>query len=264
MCRLFGFAFSDTTKENKKIEYLNSFRQLALTGAVLNQSVPGHQDGWGTAVYTEGVTIPSVYKSIHSALYDDNNFDSHQLFQNNIPQSGVAHLRKKTVGEVSLLNTHPFVDGTYSFVHNGTICASEQTYGELATSCDGNTDSERLFKKFLEIKKNDNLSTEEAFRVMLLETKRLYPGYSAINTILHDGDALYVSRVINTDRPHLEYTKDQMESYYTVYLGKTKNGDNFISSEKINIDDIVHTSLSNNTFCVIDRTTGASVCNSLA
>ena len=262
MCRLFAFAFSDTIEENKKIQYLNSFRQLSLTGAVLNQSIPGHQDGWGTAVYTEGTATPYVYKSVQSALID-NDFNSFRLFQNKIPQSGVAHLSKKTVGEVSLLNTHPFVDGTYSFVHNGTICAGEQTYGELASTCNGDTDSERLFKKFLEIKKVGNLSTQEAFKMMLLETKRSYPSYSAINTILHDGEAMYVSRIINTERPHSEYTKDQMENYYTVYLGRTKEGDSFISSEKIDIDDIVHTSLSNNTFCVIDKRTGVSVCNTL-
>lgn len=262
MCRLFAFAFSDTTEEDTKIQYLNSFRQLSLTGAVLNHSVPGHQDGWGTAVYTEGVVTPSVYKSVQSALADID-FDQQHLFHNKLPQSGVAHLRKKTVGEVSLLNTHPFVDGAYSFAHNGTICDTEQTYGELASGCQGNTDSERLFKKFLEIKKNSNLSTQEAFKIMLLETKRLYPSFSAINTILHDGDSMYVSRVVNVERFNCEYTKDQIENYYTIYLGVTKNGDSFISSEKMNTDEIIHTSLANNTFCIIDRTTGTSICNTL-
>lgn len=262
MCRLFAFAFSDTTEEDTKMRYLNSFRALSLTGSVLNQSVPGHQDGWGAAVYTEGFAVPHVYKSVQSAL-SDNDFDQQHLFHNKTPQSGVAHLRKKTVGDVSLLNTHPFVDGSYSFVHNGTICANDQTYCELASGCQGDTDSERLFKKFLEIKKESNLSTQEAFKKMLLETKRSYPNYSAINTILHDGDAMYVSRVINTERTNCEYTKDQMENYYTVYLGRTKEGDSFISSEKINREEVVHTPLSNNTFCTVDKKTGISVCDSL-
>ena len=168
MCRLFAFSFQVETIENKRAEYLNSFRNLSVEGRVLNRMFPGHEDGWGAAIYTKGETVPSVYKSVASA-FGDGDFKNVKVFKNGMPQTGIAHLRKKTVGDASLVNTHPFVDGVYSFAHNGTV--SEGLYEELASRCEGGTDSERLFRKFLTIKEKGGLSTHDAYKEMLVETK---------------------------------------------------------------------------------------------
>jgi glutamine amidotransferase len=61
----------------------------------------------------------------------------------------VAHIRKKTVGELSLANTHPFRRDRFVFAHNGTIHAIDalvtRTSREQLARIEGDTDSERLF-----------------------------------------------------------------------------------------------------------------------
>lgn len=261
MCRLFAFSFQNSTQEEKRIQYLSIFKELSISGAVLNKNNPGHMDGWGAATYKRDTLFPSVYKSIIPASNDQEFLDK-DIFKNGIPETGVVHLRKKTVGEATLPNTHPFVQEEYSFIHNGTI-GTDCPYSEFSEECQGVTDSERLFRKFLAIKKSEKISTLEAYKKMITETKIAYPLYSAINTILHDGNFVYISRVINFENLQSLYKKEDIEEYYTLYIGKTKSGDNFVSSEKIAEDDIVYTSLPNNTFCVIDRSTGTETCSTL-
>jgi predicted glutamine amidotransferase len=61
----------------------------------------------------------------------------------------VAHVRKATVGELSLANTHPFRRGDFVFAHNGTVHAIDaivaRTAPEQLALVQGATDSERLF-----------------------------------------------------------------------------------------------------------------------
>ncbi len=254
MCRLFAFSFTESTTQQEKLECLNSFRKLAVTGAVLASSESGHQDGWGISLYKHKDTTPHIYKSIAQAL-EDKEFKAETFFSNISLESGLAHLRKKTVGEASLLNTHPFIDGKYSFIHNGTIAKETAPYEELSALCEGATDSERLFRRFLEIKNSRDISTLQAFTIMIEETKTSYTSYSAINTVLHDGDYMYVSRVINTHNPH--YEASAVESYYTLYLGATPNGDTVISSEEIAYKDITYTLLPNNSISVIPLSAGS-------
>lgn len=61
----------------------------------------------------------------------------------------VAHIRKKTVGGLSLTNTHPFQRGDFVFAHNGTVHAIDKLVAQTAPAhlarVEGDTDSERLF-----------------------------------------------------------------------------------------------------------------------
>ncbi len=61
----------------------------------------------------------------------------------------VPHVRARTVGGVSLANTHPFHQGRWVLAHNGTIedlaYIREQTSPERALQREGETDSEWLF-----------------------------------------------------------------------------------------------------------------------
>ena len=75
-----------------------------------------HPDGWGVAYYVD--EAPHVTKSAATALTD-------QLFQrvSGIVSSEtvVAHVRKATQGDLSVLNAHPFQYGRWVFAHNGDI-----------------------------------------------------------------------------------------------------------------------------------------------
>ncbi len=242
MCRLFAFSFSKNTPKDSRISSVALFKALSVTGQVLPTSSPGHADGWGVALYDSNKTVPLAHKSVLPA-HADLTFLDDTFFCDDVEQSGLMHLRKKTIGDTLLINTHPFIEDGYSFIHNGTISHAE-AYPRIAKMCTGGTDSERLFKRFLEIKKSENVATEEAFIRMLEETKELYPSYSAINTILHDGGNIYASRVINLDSS--SYARSDLLSYYTLYIGKTMSGDIIVSSEKIPHQDISYTLLPNN------------------
>lgn len=254
MCRLFAFSFNKDTEIEEKISCINSFKKLSITGSVLNISSPGHADGWGLAVYQGSNDLPYLYKSITSAGMD-NDFKAESFLLEKGEESGLIHLRKKTIGEASLVNTHPFVEGIYSFIHNGTIAQGDELYTELSSCCEGATDSERIFKRFLEIKKNESMTTTQAYTQMISETRDLYPTYSALNTILHDGDCLYVSRVINKN--NTKYESHTLEKYYTLYLGVTGNKDIIVSSEEIPYKDVTYNLLPNESISVITLTSGS-------
>jgi glutamine amidotransferase len=88
---------------------------VSADNALMQQS-EFHPDGWGVAYYVGGA--PHVIKSVSTAVSD-------KLFQH---VSGVvtsetvlAHLRKATQGELTIVNTHPFQYGSWVMVHNGNI-----------------------------------------------------------------------------------------------------------------------------------------------
>lgn len=253
MCRLLAFYFNTNTSREERVSCIDSFKKLSVTGSVLNTSSPGHADGWGITVYRNNEEFPYLYKSVLSAV-DDNDFKTESFLSESSAESGIAHLRKKTVGETSILNTHPFVEGVYSFIHNGTISRDDELYQEVSLGCRGSTDSERIFRKFLTLKNNATTTTMSAYTKMINETRNLYPSYSAINTILHDGDCIYVSRVINTK--NIKYESCVLEDYYTLYVGRTTNNDVIISSEKIPHKDIVYSLLPNESISVINLKNG--------
>ena len=252
MCRLLAFSFRENTHKQNRLDLLDSFRELACTGIVPRGLPLGHHDGWGLSVYSQKEDGPISYKSVSSALHDED-FIPSEFIKDEISQSGLVHLRKKSVGEKSILNTHPFVEGEFSFIHNGTVEKGDGPYKELSSLCVGETDSEKLFRKFLSLQKER--STLDAYVEMLATTKELYPTFSALNTILHDGKYVYVSRVVNTENPL--YISFGLENYYTLYIGASKEGDLVVSSEKCAYKDITYSLLPNNSVCVIEVATGA-------
>jgi glutamine amidotransferase len=115
--------------------------------ALLRQSTM-HPDGWGVAYYHGG--CPHVIKSVQTAVDD-------RLFQTVsgivASETVVAHLRKATAGELSILNTHPFQFGKWAFAHNGNIKDFDQKREKLIEKISpvykrfvlGKTDSELIF-----------------------------------------------------------------------------------------------------------------------
>jgi glutamine amidotransferase len=107
MCRLFGFrSVIQSQVHSSLVTGEQSFMHLS----------HDHPDGWGVAYYIEDA--PHVVKSESTAIND-------QLFQrvSGIVASNtvIAHLRKATQGQVTIVNTHPFQYGRWVFAHNGHI-----------------------------------------------------------------------------------------------------------------------------------------------
>jgi glutamine amidotransferase len=123
-----------------------------------------HPDGWGVAYYLED--CPHLVKSIETAVDDT-------LFQK---VSGVvssktvlAHLRKTTIGENSILNTHPFQHGKWVFGHNGNI----KNFGKLRR------DLENLISEELKSYLLGSTDSEVIFYIVLTELNKHLPSSSS-------------------------------------------------------------------------------------
>lgn len=103
-----------------------------------------HADGWGVAVHGGGGWL--VHRSTSCAArcprYE-------QVAASVQARLVIAHVRKQTVGEVALANTHPFQRDRFVFAHNGTVkdvgALVARTAPEHLERVEGATDSERLF-----------------------------------------------------------------------------------------------------------------------
>lgn len=139
MCRLFGFRSVIQSQVHSSL--VEADNALGIQGG-------DHPDGWGVAYYL--LNSPHVMKSAKSALKDS-------LFKKVSgvvsSETVVAHIRKTTIGENNILNTHPFQFGKWVFAHNGNIKNFEKVRPELIARINpsfrrfilGDTDSEVFF-----------------------------------------------------------------------------------------------------------------------
>jgi glutamine amidotransferase len=129
MCRMFG---------------LVAARAVALADLLAAARTWGreHRDGWGVAIHDgdwrlDRDTASAACCARFAALVTSE------------ARLAIAHVRKKTVGDTSLANTHPFSRGRFVFAHNGTVpdlaALAARTAPEHAAAIAGDTDSERLF-----------------------------------------------------------------------------------------------------------------------
>ena len=107
MCRLFGIRSIMSSRVHSSL--------LECDNALMRQSGE-HPDGWGVAYYLQGA--PHLIKSV-SAAVEDNLF--RQVGGVVASHTVLAHLRKATLGQLSIVNTHPFQYGRWVFAHNGNI-----------------------------------------------------------------------------------------------------------------------------------------------
>ncbi len=153
MCRLFGFRSVINSQVHSSLVHADN--------ALSSQSVK-HPDGWGVAYYCEDT--PHLIKSTERAM-DDHIF--HKVSGVVSSHTVMAHLRKATHGNLSILNSHPFQYGKWVFAHNGNLKNFDQYRTELISHISpnlqrfvlGTTDSEVIFYLILTlIQKNQALS----------------------------------------------------------------------------------------------------------
>ena len=135
MCRMFGLLASRPVAARPLLR--DAPRSLwTLSGE--------HPDGWGVAVGEPGGW--TVHRDTACAQASPR-FDA--VVDATCARVVVAHIRKKTVGDIALANTHPFRRGALVFAHNGTVEApaalAAGTSPARAAEIAGDTDSERLF-----------------------------------------------------------------------------------------------------------------------
>lgn len=143
MCRIFGFRSTIQSQVH---------RSLVAADNALGQLSDMHPDGWGVAYYIDGA--PHVTRSPVSAITDQ---IFHRVSGIVASETVIAHVRKATVGDLSVLNCHPFQYGRWTFAHNGEIRDFEAHRAKLRSEVAprlrrfilGETDSEVVFFLFL-------------------------------------------------------------------------------------------------------------------
>lgn len=152
MCRIFGFRSISKSQVHQSL--LSADNALRLQGV-------SHPDGWGVSYYVGGT--PHIVKSASSAFADSL---FHHVSGVVSSQTVVAHLRKATVGDLNIINTHPFQYGRWVFVHNGNIKNFKNHREKLLGYVDkelrhyilGSSDSELIFYLLLtQLKQNTDL-----------------------------------------------------------------------------------------------------------
>ncbi len=134
MCELLGMECNVPT------DIVFSFSGLALRGGARGP----HADGWGLALY-EGRAVRTFLEPAAAA---DSKLAAYVRSNPIKTLLAIAHVRKRTRGDVSLANTHPFVrelwGRQFTFAHNGTVRGVRRhALGRFHPI--GNTDSEHAF-----------------------------------------------------------------------------------------------------------------------
>jgi predicted glutamine amidotransferase len=201
MCRLFGFRSAVPAAVHPAL--------VTEKNSLVIQSRE-HKDGWGIAAYGPE-PLPTVAHGVGPA-HSDPAF--HRVSSLVSARTVVAHVRLASVGAVELRNSHPFLHGRWSFVHNGTLknferhkASVEALIGpEFRPNIQGTTDSERCFSIFL-TRLSARGSIDGAMRVedvasALAETMGLVaaitdePGQdrSAMNFLVTNGEVMVATR----------------------------------------------------------------------
>jgi predicted glutamine amidotransferase len=190
MCRLLGIVANEPTEF--RIVLCEAPRSLAYLSRE-------HRDGWGIAVFDAGAW--RVEKGVVCAG-EDARF--HHLAIGTRGEVLVSHIRQKTIGDTSILNTHPFERGRWVFAHNGTVkdvawLRANASAGRLAEIA-GETDSEVLFAWMLthldEAGVADapaSVATDRAIGA-IARAGRERAGFGAFNFLLSDGATTYAHR----------------------------------------------------------------------
>jgi predicted glutamine amidotransferase len=174
MCRLFGAAASAPIDV--------SFELLRSDNSILRQS-ERHDSGWGSAYYSPDGR-PDI-RRFPEAAHADEAFDE---VTSGRSQLIMVHVRRATIGDLTLENTHPFADGPYTYCHNGTILKASTLVPLADRAPRGATDSERFFNLLMTgFDPGDVIGSLRRTVEQVCDMCR----FSALNFLFCDGKRLY-------------------------------------------------------------------------
>ncbi len=223
MCRLFGFRSIFTSQVHSSLVGANN--------ALMNQS-KFNPDGWGVAYYLDNT--PHIIKSAQAAINDT-------LFER---VSGIvssktvlAHIRKATKGENTILNCHPFQFGQWVFAHNGNIKEFAKCRDQLLAGVDrkyqryllGETDSELMFyflltklEKFIDGKIQSHLLMREVMEKTMKELIDVVGPYSP--KVGDPEKETYLTFILTNGKYFVAFNGGQ-PLYYTTHKAKCPESD---------------------------------------
>ena len=184
MCELLGLS------SRSPINIQFSFSEFSKRGGVYNI----HKDGWGLGLYD-----PTGYRLI----VDDKPAASSQVATavSKLPikvTTAIGHIRRATVGVVSLCNTQPFMrllwGRRWTFAHNGDLPGASapllRRFNQLGT-----TDSEVLFCTIMDriaSECGDSPCPPTRLIEIIEAAAEQFLDYGIANFLLSDGECLYV------------------------------------------------------------------------
>ena len=180
MCELFAMSFNQPVRPNI------SFKGFRRRGRQ-------NPDGWGMALYPDK-SVQIIKEPLEAGQSPLSEFlIKYEKFRSKI---FISHVRRKTVGDVTYMDTHPFnreLNGKeYTFSHNGTL-RNYRDFLSLGRFCPvGYTDSEYAFCYILKCIQENYINRwdEENFRWLWGKIKEINK-FGNFNCLFSDGEYLF-------------------------------------------------------------------------
>jgi glutamine amidotransferase len=180
MCRVFGCVAADAVSIRHEL--------LEAENPMIRQA-EDHDSGWGMAVYQRPEQGDCRRVRFPQAAHTDASFREATEERGRIFN---VHVRRATMGGLTLENAHPFTLGDYSFCHNGTVLHYPRLLDEGVQRPEGDTDSEVLFHFLMH--RYDPARPAASLRSGIAEVTERSP-FSGLNFLFSDSDRLYAYRL---------------------------------------------------------------------
>lgn len=180
MCRILGCVASEPSSIRHEL--------LEAENPMIRQSQQ-HDSGWGMAVYEHADGGEPRLVRFPEAAYADGDFERTTAMRGRIFN---VHVRRATIGGLTMENTHPFCLGDYSFSHNGTILRFSTLLDDGVRPPIGNTDSEHFFNFLMQDLDPGDVagSLRRAVRAVIQRSP-----FSGVNVLFSEGERLYAYRL---------------------------------------------------------------------
>ena len=216
MCRLMGYVSPSKTSFPALVG--DEFSDFVALSSV-------HCDGWGLSTVDQNGSNIVLKRKVEAAAQSAT-FDS--IVADNLADGALLHLRWATEGlPISENNTHPFIYGDYSFIHNGSIFPSDVIAPFIDPKFNplivGGTDSERYF--YLVMTEVEKLGLVAGVKSALAIIKE-HGDSTSLNCMLMNRDFFITVSEHNTARKP-DWAPDD---YYEIKYLPTPEGTLFASS----------------------------------
>lgn len=180
MCRVFGCVAA---------EPVSIRRELTEGRNPLIRQAEVHDSGWGMAVYRTNEGREPKLVRFPEAAFAGEEFERATALRGRIFN---VHVRRATLGGLTLVNTHPFLLGNYSFGHNGTVISYPRLLEEGVAAPAGETDSEAIFNYLMRYFDPADVpgSLRRAMSAVIARS-----AFSGLNFLFSDGERLYAYRL---------------------------------------------------------------------
>lgn len=180
MCRVLGCVSADPVSIRHEL--------LEAENPMIRQS-EHHDSGWGMAVYERPEGNQPALVRFPEPAYEDAEFERATHMRGRIFN---VHVRRATLGGLTLANTHPFCLGNYTFGHNGTVIAFPRLIEPGVAPPAGETDSEAVFNYLMRYFDPDDVagSLRRAMSAVVARS-----AFSGLNFLFSDGERLYAYRL---------------------------------------------------------------------